>query len=102
MIKIIIKRDVSSKKITSIEVKGHANSDVYGKDLVCAAVTTVMTGGMNALQDKEYDFKLEEGHIYVKALDIPSDYDSVVLKTMEVQLMTIEESNHKYVQIENL
>ena len=48
------------------------------------------------------DFKLEEGHIYVKALDIPSDYDSVVLKTMEVQLMTIEESNHKYVQIENL
>ena len=102
MIKIVIKRDVSSQKITQIEVKGHANSADYGKDLVCAAVTTVMTGGMNALQDKDYDFKLEEGHIYVKALDIPSDYDSVVLKTMEVQLMTIEESNHKYVQIENL
>ena len=102
MIKIVIKRDVSSQKIISIEVKGHANSAEYGKDLVCAAVSTVMTGGMNALQDKEYDFKLEEGHIYVKALDIPSDYDSVVLKTIEVQLMTIEESNHKYVQIENL
>ena len=102
MIKIVIKRDVSSQKIISIEVKGHANSAEYGKDLVCAAVSTVMTGGMNALQDKAYDFKLEEGHIYVKALDIPSDYDSVVLKTMEVQLMTIEESNHKYVQIENL
>ena len=102
MIKIVIKRDVSSQKIISIEVKGHANSAEYGKDLVCAAVSTVMTGGMNALKDKEYDFKLEEGHVYVKALDIPSDYDSVVLKTMEVQLMTIEESNHKYVQIENL
>ena len=102
MIKIVIKRDVSSQKIISIEVKGHANSAEYGKDLVCAAVSTVMTGGMNALKDKEYDFKLEEGHIYVKALDIPIDYDSVVLKTMEVQLMTIEESNHKYVQIENL
>ena len=102
MIKIVIKRDVSSQKIISIEVKGHANSAEYGKDLVCAAVTTVMTGGMNALQDKDYDFKLEEGHIYVKALDIPSDYDSVVLKTIEIQLMTIEESNHKYVKIENL
>ena len=102
MIKIVIKRDVSSQKIISIEVKGHANSAEYGKDLVCAAVSTVMTGGMNALKDKEYDFKLEEGHIYVKALDIPSDYDSVVLKTMEVQLMTIEESDHKYVQSENL
>ena len=73
MIKIVIKRDVSSQKIISIEVKGHANSAEYGKDLVCAAVTTVMTGGMNALQDKDYDFKLEEGHIYVKALDIPSE-----------------------------
>ena len=56
MIKIVIKRDVSSQKIISIEVKGHANSDDYGKDLVCAAVSTVITGGMNALQDKEYDF----------------------------------------------
>ncbi len=102
MIRVFIKRDVSSQKIVSIEVKGHANSDVYGKDLVCAAVSTVMTGGMNALLDKDYDFKLEEGHVYVKALDIPSDYDSVVLETMEVQLQTIEESNHEYVQIENL
>ena len=102
MIKIVIKRDVSSQKITSIEVKGHANSDVYGHDLVCAAVTSVMTGGMNALLDKEYDFKLEEGHIYVKVLDLPSDYDSVVLKTIETQLKTIEESNGKHVRIENL
>ena len=100
MIKILIRTEENSFK--SLEVKGHANSAEYGKDLICAAVSTVMTGGMNALKDKEYDFKLEEGHIYVKALDIPSDYDSVVLKTMEVQLMTIEESNHKYVQIENL
>ena len=102
MIKIVIKRDVSSQKITSIEVKGHACSDVYGKDLVCAAVSAVMTGGMNALKDKEYDFKLDEGHAYIKALDIPSDYDSVVLKTIETQFQTIEESNKDYVRIENL
>ena len=102
MIKIIIKRDVSSDKIILIEVKGHSGKDAYGKDLVCAAVSGIVTGGFNALLDKDYDFKLTEGHAYVKALDIPSDYDSVVLKTMEVQLMTIEESNHKYVQIENL
>ena len=102
MIKIVIKRDVSTDKITSIEVKGHANKDVYGKDLVCAAVSEVLTGGMNALVDKEYDFKLDEGHAYIKALDIPSDYDSVVLKTIETQLRTIEESEHDYVRIENL
>ena len=102
MVKIVIKRDVSSQKIVQIEVKGHANSDEYGKDLVCAAVSSVITGGMNALLDKDYDFKLDEGHAYIKALDIPSDYDSVVLKTIEVQLKTIEESDPKYVRIEIL
>ena len=102
MIKIVIKRDVSSQKIIEIEVKGHANSAEYGKDLVCAAVSAVITGGANALQDKDYDFKMDEGHAYIKALDIPSDYDAVVLKTIEVQLQTIEESDKKYVRIENL
>ena len=102
MIKVVIKVDESSQKITSIEVKGHSGKDVYGKDLVCASVSSVMTGGMNALQDKEYDFLLEEGHAYIKALDIPSDYDAVVLKTIQVQLQTIEEADPKFIKIEIL
>jgi len=102
MIKIVIKRDESTNKITQIEVKGHSNSAPYGKDLICAAVSAIMTGGMNALNDKEYDLKLDEGHAYIKALDIPSDYDSVVLKTIEIQLQTVEESNKDFVRIENL
>ena len=102
MIKVVIKTDESTKKITSIEVKGHSNSAPYGKDLVCAAVSAILTGGFNALKDKEYDFKLDEGHAYVKALDIPSDYDAVVLKTIETQLKTIEEAEPKFVRIENL
>ena len=102
MIKIIIKRDVSSDKIILIEVKGHSGKDAYGKDLVCAAISAIITGGFNALCDKEYSFKLEEGDAYVKALDIPSDYDAVVLKTIETQLKTIEEADSEFVQIENL
>jgi len=102
MIKIVIKRDESTDKITSIEVKGHSNKDVYGKDLVCAAISAIMTGGMNALNDKEYTFLLEEGHAYIKALDIPSDYDAVVLKTIETQFKTVEESEKDFVQVKNL
>ena len=102
MIKVVIKVDESSHKITSIEVKGHSGKDVYGKDLVCAAVSAILTGGMNALQDKEYNFKLEEGDAYIKALDIPSDYDAVVLKTIQTQLATVEESDPKFIKIEIL
>ena len=102
MIKIVIKRDVSLDKIILIEVKGHSGKDAYGKDLVCAGVSSIITGGFNALLDKDYSFKLDEGHSYVKALDIPSDYDAVVLKTIETQLKTIEEAEPEFVRIENL
>ena len=102
MIKVVIKTDESTQKITSIEVKGHSGKDVYGKDLVCAAVSAVMTGGMNALMDKDYHFIHEEGHSLIKALDIPSDYDGVVLKTILVQLQTIEEAEPAFIKIENL
>ena len=102
MIKVVIKADESSKKITSIEVKGHSNKAPYGKDLVCAAVSAIVTGGANALLDKEYQFILQEGHALIKALDIPSDYDSVVLKTIQVQLQTVEESDPEFIKIEIL
>ena len=100
MIKIVIKTDESIQKITSVEVKGHSGKDVYGKDLVCAAVSAIVTGGMNALQDKDYSFLLEEGHAYIKALDIPSDYDAVVLKTIQIQLQTVQETDPGFVKIE--
>ena len=102
MIKIVIKRDESTEKITSIEVKGHSGKDAYGKDLVCAAVSAIITGGMNALSDKDYRFILEEGHALIEAQDIPSDYDAVVLKTIETQLKTIEEAEKDFVQVKNL
>ena len=102
MIHVVIKTDESSGKITSLEVKGHSGKDIYGKDLVCAAVSAIVTGGMNALQDKEYSFLLEEGHAYIKAIDIPSDYDAVVLKTIEIQLQTVEESDPEFIKIEIL
>ena len=102
MIHVVIKADESSGKITSLEVKGHSGKDIYGKDLVCAAVSAIVTGGMNALQDKEYSFLLEEGHAYIKALDIPSDYDAVVLKTIEIQLRTVEETDPEFIKIEIL
>ena len=102
MIRVVIKIDESSEKITSIEVKGHAGKDVYGKDLVCAAVSAIVTGGFNALDPKGYDFLLEEGHAKAVAKKLPSDNDAVVLKTMLIQLQTVEEEDPEFVKIEIL
>jgi uncharacterized protein YsxB (DUF464 family) len=100
MIKIVIKTDELTKTITSIEVKGHANSAEYGKDLVCAAVSAIITGGANALEEDIYDVKLEEGNAYIKAKQIPGNNDAVVLRTIQTQLLTIEEIEKKFIKIE--
>lgn len=54
-------------KVQSITLKGHANSDTKGHDLICAAVSSIITGGANALQDIDnFDIKLESGNASIK------------------------------------
>ena len=40
------------KDIETLKVSGHANFANYGKDIVCAGVSAVVTGGINALEDE--------------------------------------------------
>ena len=38
--------------VKTLTVSGHANYDKYGKDIVCAGVSAVVTGGINALENQ--------------------------------------------------
>ena len=100
MIKVTVLRQ--DNLIKSIEIKGHAGSGPKSHDLVCAAVSAIVTGGFNALDAKGYDFLLEEGHAKAVAKKLPSDNDAVVLKTMLTQLQTVEEEDPEFVKIEIL
>ena len=100
MIKVAITVDELTNKITQIEVKGHSNKSAYGHDLVCAAVSGILVGGFNALNDKSVQMELKEGYALVSYNKLPSDSDAVVLKTIETQLMTIKESEDKFINIE--
>ena len=101
MIKVLIKQE--EKKFVSLEVKGHANSAPHGEDLVCSAVSAILTGGLNSLTNpKDFDIKLEEGNAYVKVKNSISSHDEVVLETIITSLKTIEESYGKFIQIKNL
>ena len=44
MIKVIV-----SKSFDSIKISGHANYDEYGKDIVCASVSSIVTTTINAI-----------------------------------------------------
>jgi len=89
----------SNDLVKEVIVKGHANSEKYGKDLVCAAVSSVVTGTINAI-DKikgKCSYGLEDGYVCIQFED---DNDSqIIAKTMIFQLLTVEESNKKYVKI---
>ena len=92
MIKVEI--DFEGKNLTGLKVKGHANSGPYGKDLVCAAVTIMLTGAANALENEaeNFDITLEEGNASFQPLGPISEHDQTVLETLIIQLKTLEVS----------
>ena len=101
MIKVLIKKE--ENKFVSLEVKGHANSAPHGEDLICAAVSAVLTGGLNNLENpKDFDIILDEGYAYVKANESVSSHDEIVLETIICGLKTIAEENGKFITIKNL
>ena len=101
MIKVLIKQE--GKNFKSLEVKGHANSAPHGEDLVCAGVSSVLTGGLNNLENpKDFNIILDEGHSLVEVKDSISSHDEIVMETIIAGLKTIEESYGKFIQIKNL
>lgn len=86
--------------IQSITVTGHADSDVYGHDLVCAIVSGIMTGLCNAMDILvgEDDVIFEEGHVEIHVAK-PNEKTDLILETGLIQLKTAEEVNQDYLKV---
>ena len=99
MIKITINH-ASNNQVNFLEITGHANSAPYGKDLICAATSAVITGGFNNLHNlKDYEIKLAEGHALFKSNTPLDAHDEAVIETIICGLRTIQESNPEFVVI---
>lgn len=106
MIRVTITR--LDNKITAFELSGHANSGPYGYDLVCAGVSAVSIGSVNAVMKLcELDLGIEQGtdggYLYVT---IPNELDSItmdkvqlLLEGMLISLKTIELEYSQFIQI---
>ncbi len=84
-----------------LKVEGHAEYDEKGKDIVCSAVSAIIFGGLNAIKNLE-DYKIsnESGLIEISLIKENQNCDDyVVLKTIFIQLKTIEDSYKDYVKI---
>ncbi len=89
-------------KIQSLSIVGHANFAKRGKDIVCSAVSAIIFGGLNALENPE-SFKInideDKGIITIESKDNVSMHDYDVLNTILIQLKTVEETANKNVKI---
>ncbi|HAS56404.1 MAG TPA: ribosomal-processing cysteine protease Prp [Firmicutes bacterium] len=88
----MIKVDIvySDKKFVSLLIKGHANTGDYGKDLVCAGVSAVSIGALNALEDSDkFEIKVEQGLVSLIAKEAINEHDLTVIEVMILQLKTI-------------
>ncbi|MEC1720325.1 ribosomal-processing cysteine protease Prp [Schinkia azotoformans] len=107
MIKVIITRR-ADHSIHSFEISGHAESGPHGHDLVCAAVSAVSFGTVNAVYGLcQTKLGIEQGKKggFLRCV-VPDHLDQdtnrkvqLLLEGMLVSLQTIENDYGKYIQI---
>ena len=84
-----------------LSIKGHAESDDYGKDLICASVSSIMFGLMNAIDETKQDVQIKELTNHIEIInnsnkELIDNYFELVL----IQLKTIEESYGEFIKVE--
>jgi len=87
--------------ISYLRVRGHAESAEYGKDLICASVSSIMFGLMNALDELKEEIEIRQltNDIEIRnhsTSEVVQNYFRLVL----VQLQTIEASYGNYIKVE--
>ena len=86
---------VSNDLIKSVSIKGHAFYDTYGKDIVCAAVSSIVTTTINdilALTEDKIKYDTQDGNVLITVV---SD-NEVVEKLLNVMLNMLKELASDY------
>lgn len=106
MIRVTIERLSLNDHIHSFKIKGHARFADSGQDIVCAGVSAVTVGTVNAVETLlgfEMQSRMKDGFLQAEA---PSDLDNqkqeklqLLLESMVVMLQSIETMYGDYIQI---
>lgn len=93
MIKVIVVKE--NDLIKSIKISGHALYDDYGKDIVCSAVSSIITTSINsilALDNEGIKYKSNKGNVEIT--DIKNTKEVTTL--IEVMLKLLNELKEDY------
>ncbi len=85
----------------SLTITGHAGYGEKGKDLVCAAVSAIAQGGLNALESPDsFEIRVEPGDYSVESKEKVSPHDQTVIETMIAQIESVAVSYPRYARLE--
>lgn len=99
MVKVRIKRIHTT--ICEIEIKDHAGYGDAGQDLVCAGVSSIAVGMMNALDQlvpNTCEFVMKDAYIKINTIQSSSE-QALLLEALSCQLQTLKESYETYITI---
>ncbi|WP_054949037.1 ribosomal-processing cysteine protease Prp [Numidum massiliense] len=106
MINITVKRDKVAQTVREVTLSGHAGYDDYGKDIVCAAVSSVYINIVNAVEALLHvSLTLEQqgGHAVCRVPDLKDEQVAarvqLLLETLVFSLQTIAKEYPSFVSI---
>jgi len=88
MIKVIVEKN-------KIEVSGHANYDDYGKDIVCASVSSIVITTINGIIDIDEEAILYEEETNKIKIEIKKE-DKVIRKLIDNMVSMLESLEKDY------
>lgn len=106
MIRVIIERNRHSNRIDSFSIKGHAFHGEPGEDIVCAAVSAVSIGTVNAIKkliDVQLPATMDSGwlssKIPVQANSAAEEKVQLLLEAMLTTLSSIAQTYSDHVSV---
>ncbi len=102
MTTVSIKKE--QNQIVEITIKGHANYEEYGKDIVCAAISSIVITSVNAIlriDDNAISYEEKKDTIKIKVLK-HIEIVNILIENMLAELNDLTKKYNKNIKIEEV
>lgn len=91
---------IKNEKRLGFAIKGHANFDQHGYDIVCAAVSILSYTAVNTLDyyEVEFDFFDDDNEMKV-SLENTNEKSEIILNNFEIGIKTLLTNYNEYVNL---
>ncbi|MDU2375527.1 ribosomal-processing cysteine protease Prp [Anaerococcus vaginalis] len=91
---------IKNEKRLGFAIKGHANFDQHGYDIVCAAVSILSYTAVNTLDyyEVQFDFFDDDNEMKV-SLENPNEKSEIILNDFEIGIKTLLTNYNEYVNL---